>query len=296
MSPQLIAQTLVFGLFVGSNYGLAAVGLSLVFGVLRVLNVAHGELLMVGGYITFWLFTLTGLDPLLSALVCAPALFILGLALNQGLFSFVERLDEETKIKNSLLISFGLTLVIQNAAQALWSADERSVSSSLVAGGTVVMGVALPYTRLAGLVLALLTILALHQLLQRTYFGKAVRATAEDWEAASIAGIDVQRTYLITFALGAALAGVAGTLVSIQFSIAPSIGIVWTLKALVVVVLAGLGSIFGAFAAGLLLGVAEQFIVILFGSSYAPYREIVGLVLFLLVLVLRPQGLFGRSR
>ena len=101
--------------------------------------------------------------------------------------------------------------------------------------------------------------------------------------------------YLITFALGAALAGVAGTLVSIQFSIAPSIGMVWTLKALVVVVLAGLGSIFGAFAAGLLLGVAEQFIVILLGSSYAPYREIVGLVLFLLVLVLRPQGLFGRA-
>jgi branched-chain amino acid transport system permease protein len=295
VSLQIIAQTLVFGLFVGSNYGLAAVGLSLVFGVLRVLNVAHGELLMVGGYVTFWLFTLTGLDPLLSALVCAPVLFILGLVLNQGLFSFVERLDEETKIKNSLLISFGLTLVIQNAAQALWSADERSVSSSLVAGGTVVMGVALPYTRLAGLVLALLTILALHQLLQRTYFGKAVRATAEDWEAASIAGIDVQRMYLITFALGAALAGVAGTLVSIQFSIAPSIGMVWTLKALVVVVLAGLGSIFGAFAAGLLLGVAEQFIVILLGSSYAPYREIVGLVLFLLVLVLRPQGLFGRA-
>ena len=152
------------------------------------------------------------------------------------------------------------------------------------------MGVALPYTRLAGLILALLTILALHQLLQRTYFGKAVRATAEDWEAASVAGIDVQRTYLITFALGAALAGMAGTLVSIQYSIAPTVGIAWTLKALVVVVLAGLGSIFGAFAAGLLLGVAEQISVFILGAAY---REVVGLVLFLLVLVLRPQGLFG---
>jgi branched-chain amino acid transport system permease protein len=293
MSLQLVAQNLVFGLFVGSNYGLAAVGLSLVFGVLRVLNVAHGELLMVGGYVTFWLFTLTGLDPFLSALVSGAVLFVLGLVLNFGLFGFVERLDEEAKIKNSLLISFGLTLVIQNAAQTLWTADERSVSSSLVAGGTVVMGVALPYTRLAGLVLALLTIVALQQLLQRTYFGKAVRATAEDWEAASVAGIDVQRTYMITFALGAALAGVAGTLVSIQYSIAPSIGIAWTLKALVVVVLAGLGSIFGAFAAGLLLGVAEQIAVFFVGASY---REVVGLVLFLLVLVLRPQGLFGRAR
>ena len=290
MSLQLIVQNLVFGVFVGSNYGLAAVGLSLVFGVLRVLNVAHGELLMVGGYVTFWLFTLTGLDPFLSAFVCAPALFVLGLALNQGLFGFVERLDEETKIKNSLLISFGLTLVIQNAAQALWSADERSVSSSLVSGGTVIMGIALPYTRLAGLILALLTILALHQLLQRTYFGKAVRATAEDWEAASVAGIDVQRTYLITFALGAALAGVAGTLVTIQYSVSPSVGLAWTLKALVVVVLAGLGSIFGAFAAGLLLGVAEQVSVFILGAAY---REVVGLVLFLLILVLRPQGLFG---
>jgi branched-chain amino acid transport system permease protein len=293
MSLQLIAQNLVFGLFVGSNYGLAAVGLSLVFGVLRVLNVAHGELLMVGGYVTFWLFTLTGLNPFLSALVSGAVLFVLGLALNHGLFSFVERLDEEAKIKNSLLISFGLTLVIQNAAQTLWTADERSVSSGLVSGGTVVMGVALPYTRLAGLVLALLTIVALQQLLQRTYFGKAVRATAEDWEAASVAGIDVRRIYTITFALGAALAGVAGTLVSIQYSIAPAVGIAWTLKALIVVVLAGLGSIFGAFAAGLLLGVAEQIAVFFVGASY---REVVGLILFLLVLILRPQGLFGRAR
>jgi branched-chain amino acid transport system permease protein len=292
MSLQLAAQNLVFGLFVGSNYGLAAVGLSLVFGVLRVLNVAHGELLMVGGYVTFWLFTLTGLDPFLSVLVCGPVLFVLGLALNHGLFGFVERLDEETKIKNSLLISFGLTLVIQNAAQALWTADERSVSSSLVTGTTVILGVALPHARLAGMLLALLTIVALHQVLQRTYFGKAIRATAEDWEAASVAGIDVQRTYLLTFAIGAALAGVAGTLVSIQYSVAPAIGIAWTLKALVVVVLAGLGSIFGAFAAGLLLGVAEQVSVFILGSAY---REVVGLVLFLLVLVLRPQGLFGRA-
>ena len=293
MSPELVAQNLLFGLFVGSTYGVAAVGLSLVFGVLRVLNVAHGELLMLGGYVSFWLFALLGLDPLLSVLVCAPALFLFGLALNQGLFGFVERLDEEMKIKNSLLISFGLTLVIQNAAQTLWSADERSVTSAYAAGGASVLSIAIPYTRLASLLLGLLAILALQQVLQRTYFGKAVRATAEDWEAAAVAGIDVQRTYLVTFALGAALAGVAGTLVSLQYSIAPAIGLAWTLKALVVVVLAGLGSIFGAFAAGLVLGVAEQLSVFAVGSAY---REAVGLVLFLLVLLLRPQGLFGKAR
>lgn len=293
MSPELIVQNLLFGLFVGGNYGVAAVGLSLVFGVLRVLNVAHGELLMLGGYATYWLFALLQLDPFLSVLVCAPALFLLGLALNQGLFGFVERLDEETKIKNSLLISFGLTLVIQNAAQTLWTADERSVASAYTVGGTTLFGIAFPHTRLAAFAMGLLVILALQQLLQRTYFGKAVRATAEDWEAAAMAGIDVQRTYLITFALGAALAGVAGTLVSLQYSIAPAIGLAWTLKALVVVVLAGMGSIFGAFAAGLVLGVAEQLSVFVVGSAY---REAVGLVLFLLVLLLRPRGLFGKAR
>lgn len=293
MTPELAVQNLLFGLFVGSTYGVAAVGLSLVFGVLRVLNVAHGELLMLGGYATYWLFTLLRLDPFLSVLVCGPALFLLGLALNQGVFRFVERLDEEMKIKNSLLISFGLTLVIQNAAQTLWSADERSVTSAYTAGGTTLFGIAFPYTRLAAFAMGLVVILALQQLLQRTYFGKAVRATAEDWEAAAVAGIDVQRTYLVTFALGAALAGVAGSLVSLQYSIAPAIGLAWTLKALVVVVLAGMGSIFGAFAAGLLLGVAEQLSVFVVGSAY---REAVGLILFLLVLLLRPQGLFGKVR
>lgn len=293
MTPELAVQNLLFGLFVGSTYGVAAVGLSLVFGVLRVLNVAHGELLMLGGYATYWLFTLLRLDPFLSVLVCGPALFLLGLALNQGVFRFVERLDEEMKIKNSLLISFGLTLVIQNAAQTLWSADERSVTSAYTAGGITLFGIAFPYTRLAAFAMGLVVILALQQLLQRTYFGKAVRATAEDWEAAAVAGIDVQRTYLVTFALGAALAGVAGSLVSLQYSIAPAIGLAWTLKALVVVVLAGMGSIFGAFAAGLLLGVAEQLSVFVVGSAY---REAVGLILFLLVLLLRPQGLFGKVR
>jgi branched-chain amino acid transport system permease protein len=291
VSADALAQNLLFGLFVGSNYGLAAVGLSLVFGVLRVLNVAHGELLMLGGYAAFWLSTGLGLDPFLGALAAAPLLFLLGLALHRGLFGFVERLDEEPKIKNSLLISFGLTLVIQNAAQAAWSADERSLSSGLIGGGALVLGIAIPYTRLATMLLGAAVVLALYLLLRRTTFGLAVRATAEDWEAASLAGIDVGRTYLVTFALGAALAGVAGGLVAVQYSVAPSIGLAWTLKALVVIVLAGLGSVVGAFAAGLALGLAEALSVLAIGPAY---REVVGLCLFLLVLLLRPRGLFGR--
>jgi branched-chain amino acid transport system permease protein len=291
VNPLVVGQNLVFGLFVGSLYGMAAVGLSLVFGVMRVLNVAHGELLMLGGYVSFWLFTLFKLDPFISLLVCAPLLFLLGLALDRGLYSWVTRLDEETKIKNSLLISFGLALIFQNLAQLLWTADERAITTVYSGWSVSLGGVVLPLTRLAGLLTALLTVLGLHLFLQRTYAGKAIRATALDWEAATLAGVDVRRVYLITFALGSALAGIAGTLVSVGYSLAPNIGLSWTLKALVVVVLAGMGSIFGAFAAGLVLGLAEAISVYVLGATY---REVVGLVVFLLVLLLRPQGLFGR--
>ena len=139
--------------------------------------------------------------------------------------------------------------------------------------------------------LGCLAILLLDRLLQRTYLGKSIRATAEDWRAAALAGINIRRTYLITFAVGAALAGIAGSMVSIGSSIAPTLGAAWTLKALVVIVLAGMGNIVGAFAAGILLGAAEAVSTYVFGSVW---REVVGLVLFLLVLLVRPQGPFGR--
>jgi len=286
-----ILQNLIFGLFVGSNYGVAAAGLSLVFGVLRVLNVAHGELLMLGGYTSFWLFNLFGIDPFLSVVISAPVLLVLGLVLHRGLFAFVERLEEEQRVKNSLLVSFGLGLVLQNLAQWAWTADERSVNTAYAGGSLILFGLVFPFTRMASLALGCLSILALDQLLRRTFIGKAIRATAEDWRAAALAGIDIRRTYLITFGVGAAMAGVAGSMVSIGSSIAPTLGAAWTLKALVVIVLAGMGSIFGAFGAGLLLGAAEAISTYMFGSVW---REVVGLVLFLLVLLVRPQGLFRR--
>ena len=292
MNPQAIAQSLVFGLFVGGNYGVAAAGLSLVFGVLRVLNVAHGELLMLGGYVSFWLFTLAGVDPFVSVLISAPVLLLVGFALHRGLFVYVERLEEETRIKNSLLVSFGLGLVLQNLAQFVFTADERAVNTAYAGGSAILFGLVFPYTRLASLAVGCVAIVGLDQLLRRTYLGKAIRATAEDWRAAALAGIDIRRTYLLTFGIGAALAGVAGSLVSIGSTVAPTLGAAWTLKALVVIVLAGMGSIFGAFVAGLLLGAAEAISTLFFGSTY---REVVGLVLFLAVLLIRPEGLFGRG-
>jgi branched-chain amino acid transport system permease protein len=287
----VLAQQLVLGLLIGGLYGLAAAGLSLVFGVMKVLNVAHGELIMLGGYGAFWLVALLGLDPFVSLAVVIPATLLLGVVLYAGLFGFVVRADEETRVKNSLLIGFGLALALHALAVRLWTADERSVPTPYGGAVFTVAGLSIPAVRLLSLLLAFALILSLQLLLTRWRWGKAIRATAEDWQAALLTGIDVRRAYLLAFALGTALAGAAGTLVTVAYSVSPSIGLEWTLKALIVVVLAGLGSVLGTFVGGLVLGVAEAASAAAFGG---PYREVIGLVLFVVVLVLRPRGLFGR--
>ena len=286
----ILTQQLILGLLVGGLYGLAAAGLSLTFGVLRVLNVSHGELLMLGGYGAFWLFNLWQIDPFLSLVAVGPAMFVLGLLLYWTLFQFVVKAHEDIRIKNSLLIGFGLTLILHTLAIRLWTADERAVTTDY-AGAVVRIGAfAIPLVRLTSLVLAFAILTALHLFLAKARWGRAIRATAEDWEAAALMGIPVGKTYLLAFALGTGLAGIAGGLVSVSYSISPSIGLEWTLKALIVVVLAGLGSLFGSFAGGIVLGLAEATSVALLGG---PYREVVGLVLFLIILLVRPQGLFG---
>ncbi|HEV8472449.1 MAG TPA: branched-chain amino acid ABC transporter permease [Methylomirabilota bacterium] len=287
----ILAQQLLLGLLIGGLYGLAAAGLSLVFGVLKVLNVAHGELIMLGGYGTFWLVALTGIDPFVSLAVVLPVSLLAGAGLYAVLFGFVVRADEETRVKNSLLIGFGLALALHALAVQAWTADERSVTTPYGGAVLTVGGLAIPLVRLLSLAVAMALIGALHVLLTRWRWGKAIRATAEDWQAALLTGIDVRRAYLLAFALGTALAGAAGTLVTVAYSVSPSIGLEWTLKALIVVVLAGLGSMLGTFVGGLVLGVAEAASAAAFGG---PYREVIGLVIFVLVLVLRPRGLFGR--
>lgn len=286
-------QNLLFGALVGGVYGLAAVGLALVFGVLRMLNVSHGELIMLGGYATFWAFSLWGVDPFASLLITGPLLFGVGVVLYQALFGRLVRIEEEVKVQLSILIGFGLALVLHALAIFAWTADERAVTTAY-AGRVVPLGsLVVPLTRLGGLGVAFATLGGLHLFLHRTDLGRAIRATAEDWEAASLMGVPVRRVYRTAFALGSALAGVAGALVTVSDAISPAIGLGWTLKALIVVVLAGLGSIFGTFVAGILLGMAESAAAFAFGGVF---REVVGLVLFLVVLIVRPQGLFGRSR
>ena len=285
-------QTLVWGIFNGAIYGIAAMGLALVFGVLKILNIAHGELVMLGGYLGFWAFSALGLDPFLSLVIVIPGIFVLGLILDRVVYRWVVRQWGEEKIKNSLLVSFGLGLVLTNLAQWLFTGDERSVQPSYAGEGLNIYGVLMPYTRLATLGIVLVVTVALHFFLRKTYPGKAILATAEDYESAELAGININRVYMLTFALSAALAAIAGQFVTFTYALLPSIGMFWTLKAMIVIVLAGTGSIMGALPAGLLLGIIEA----LSGAYLAQtYKEVIGLVIFLLVLVVRPQGLFVRK-
>jgi len=182
----ILTQQLILGLLVGGLYGLAAAGLSLTFGVLRVLNVAHGELLMLGGYGTFWLFAIWRIDPFASLLAVGPAMFVLGMLLYVALFQFVVKAHEEARIKNSLLIGFGLTLVLHALAIQLWTADERSVTTAY-SGAVMRVGLfAIPLLRLSSLLFAFAILAALHLFLSRTRWGRAIRATADHVRKAGV--------------------------------------------------------------------------------------------------------------
>jgi len=290
MTFDTLAQNLVYGVLVGALYGLAAVGLSLVFGVTKFLNVAHGEFLMLGGYASFWLFALWKVDPFISLPAAIVFLLVIGAVFYKLLFGRMVKLTEGIKIQNTLLVGFGLSLILQNLALRFWTADTRSITASYSGAVFAFAGVRFPVVRVASMIIALIVVVALQLFLRRTYTGKALRATVENWEAATLMGIDIQRVYLLSFVMGAALAGVAGALVSVGYSIDPGMGMSWTLKSLVVMVLGGLGSITGTFIGGIILGVTES------ATGYflsLTYREVVGLVLFILVLIFRPQGLFG---
>lgn len=288
----VLLQNAVFGLLLGGLYGLGAVGLSLVFGVLAVLNVAHGELIMLGGYVSVWLFTLWRVDPFASVLVAGPALFLVGAVLFRLFFRRLVSYAEEDRIKTSILIGFGLALVVQTLAILAWGADERAVTPPY-AGTVMTLGnIVVPLSRLGALVLAFLVMGGVHLFLTRTRVGTALRATADDEQGAVLVGIPIGTAYLRAFALGSALAGVAGALVSVSDAVSPAIGLHWTLKALIVIVLGGMGNILGTFVAGLFLGLAEATSGFLLGNAY---REVVGLLLFLLVLTVRPRGLLSRS-
>jgi len=287
----VIAQVIAYGIVVGALYGLVAIGLALLFGVARYLNITHGSFMMMGGYVSFWLFTLWHVDPFASVPLVMLVMFLIGLILYKTLFSPLSKLPEGLKINNSMLITFGLLWVLDNAGILLWTSDMRRVTPSYFGAMFEIFDVRLPFIGLGVIGLALLVVFALHLLLTKTYFGKSVRATTQDWEAAKLMGINIDRTYLVTCGIGVALAGVAGTAIALMYSITPGGGLEWLLIALIVLVLAGLGNIKGILIAGVMLGLVEAVSVYVVG---APYRAAVGLAIIVLVLMFRPQGLFTR--
>jgi branched-chain amino acid transport system permease protein len=283
-----MGQTLLYGMLNGTLYGIIALGIALVFGVMRYLNLAHGSFIILGAYGSLFLFRL-GIDPFASIPVISIALFLIGGALFKATFSRLVIFSEGNKIKNSLLISFGLMLLIDNLATILWTGDERSITPSYSGVTFEIYGLRLPLIGLVGALLALVLISLLHLFLTRTYFGKSVMAVSQDHEAASLMGIDINRTFLISFAISLTLASIPSVLIGLK-AFSPTAGIQWFNKGIIVVMLSGIGNIYGVFPAGLFLGIMEAISVFLFG---APYRDVTGLAVFILIMILFPKGLFG---
>jgi branched-chain amino acid transport system permease protein len=283
-------QAVVNGLLVGGLYSVIAMGLTIIFGVMRVINMAHGELIMLGMYLAFWAFSLFGLGQLAALLISLPLFLVLGIAIYGGVVSRVERRAGEM---GTLLVTAGLAYLVANAAQLAWKADFRSLPSALTTRSLFLGGISLNYSLLWAFLAALLLTAATYLFLVYTDAGRAIRATSQDRDAAALMGVRIERINSLAFAVGTALAGLAGVLLTPVFYVYPYVGRVFLVKAFVVVVLGGMGSIVGAWLGGLLFGAAESVTSLFIPSGY---RDAVGLVVFLLVLLFKPGGLFGRSR
>lgn len=280
----LMAQVLISGVLAGAVYALIALGLALVFGVMGVINISHGALLMLGAYITYWLFTLVGMNPLLSLAVSMPVLFVVGMLIHKYMIDRVVDAPEMT----SLLLTFGISIFIANMAMYFWTSDFRSVPYMT---GSVRMGeLAFSKPRTVSFVLALCITVSAFLFLKKSRLGKAIRATTQNRDVAMACGINVRRVFMISFGLGAAFAAAGGTLASIMFSIYPQMGDLYTVKSFAVIILGGAGNYPGAFLGGIILGLAESL-----GSFFlsAKVSEAIAYVLMIAVLLLRPQGLLG---
>ena len=282
ITPSMIGQVVISGLLAGSLYAMVALGLGLIFGVMRVLNVAHGPLLMMGAYTTFWLFHWIGLNPYLSLLVSMPLLFLVGVALQRFL---VRRVVDAPEL-SSLLLTFGVSIALVNLAQLAFTSDLRSVE--YLTGSFVVGPFAISKPRLATCGFAIAITLGAFVFLRSTRLGKAIRAVSQSREVAQVCGIDVQRIHLITFGLGSALAAAGGSLVAVMVAIQPEMGQVYTFKSFLVIVLGGAGNYPGALLGGLLLGLVEQMASLFLTSQV---NEAVAYVLLVVVLLIRPTGL-----
>jgi branched-chain amino acid transport system permease protein len=285
----LFLQSLLSGILIGGAYALIGIGLTLIFGVMRVTNFAHGDLLMVGMYVTYFAFTLAGIDPFVSVLLVIPTMFLFGALLQRAL---IQRLLG-TLPQNQILLTIGLGLVLSNTFMLLFTSDYRIISTPYSSSSFHLGTLSVSQPLLISFLITAAISAALYWFLTRTFTGRAIRATAQDRDAAQLMGVDVRRMGTLAFGIGSALAGTAGTLISPTYYIFPQVGGAFTLKAFVIVVLGGMGSVAGAALGGIIIGAVESLAAVYASASV---KEIFVYVLFLAVLLVKPSGLLGKSR
>jgi len=284
-----LAEALLWGVANGCVYILLATGLNLIFGVMKLVNFAHGQLLMVGAFVAYEVTTITGLNPYASILVSMVSVALIGIVLEK----FAFRKVRGTEKLNEIFISLGLIYVFENVATLLWVENYSIQIPSPLSGLNLPLGeVLLSYDRILAIVIVIVILLGLVLLTKKTKIGLAMRATSQKSDAAMLMGININRVYVFTFAVGAALAGAAGALYGIIFPFNPAIGALPTIKAFAIIILGGLGSIPGAVAGGLLYGIAENITGYLTNGTW---ENAVAFVLLIIVLIIRPTGLFGEK-
>jgi branched-chain amino acid transport system permease protein len=284
----LFLQSLINGILLGGIYAACAAGFSLAFGVMGIVNLSHGDFVMLGAFITYWLFVLVGWDPFLTLPITLAILFFLGFFLQK---LTLNRLTGVPPIM-SYLLTFGLHLVLSGLALRTWTADYRTLNTVYTGLNVIVFGLVFPYSRVATFLFAMILILGLYFLLYRTEVGRAIRATAQDGEMARLMGVRIFRIYAFTFAVSVAITGLAGSLIAQTFVIYPQMGLPFTITAFCVVVLGGLGYVPGTLFGGLILGILESL-----STTYLTAGLSMALTFFLLLVMLlvRPGGIFGKG-
>jgi len=288
LHPMLTLELLINGMLLGGLYACVAVSFSLIWGVMNLINLAHGTMIALGAYVSFMLFRTFGLDPFLSIPVAAVTLFLLGYALQR----FVINLVVKGSVFMTLILTFGFNLLLVNALLAIFTADTRALTPSYAGLGVAFGDIRISYVRLGVLAFALALTILLNLFLGHTRMGRAIKATSFDQEAAQLVGVRIRDIFSLTFAIGAALAGASGPLLGMLHSFSPVVGGTLTMKAFVVVVLGGLGSVPGAVLGGLTLGVVEHLSTLVLGSGYQDAISFLGL---LVILILRPTGFLGKK-
>lgn len=286
MTVELFFQSLIDGILMGGIYGLVAIGLTLIFGVMKIINFAQGALMMLGMYVSYWCFALFGMSPYLSLPLSAIILFFVGVLLQKGVLQRMTGAPDH----NQLLVTLGITLFIENLALVVFKPDFRSVKVDSIPTTITLFNLNIHTTKLIAFAFAILLAIGLFYFLKKTYLGKAIRATSINAGGASLVGVNINKINYIAFGIGAGLAGVAGALITPFFYTSPTVGASFILKAFVVVVLGGLGNFLGALVGGILIGVSEAMGGVLLPGSL---KDLMTYLIFILILLLKPNGLFG---